>query len=315
MTAGASAPVRKRAGAQQRREWLWAFVFISPWIIGFVVFTAGPMIASLLLSFTNFDNVPQTPDKVVGLLNYQNMMTDKNVGLALANTLYFAVLFVPTSMIFALFLATLLNRVGGRPAGFFRTAFYLPSITPAVAVGTFFLLILNGQNGLLNQFLGILGVPGPSWTSDPSWVKIAIVIMMLWSVGGTVVIYFAALRNVPVEMYEAAKIDGANAWQQFRSITVPFISGALFFTLIINTIAALQMFEQVYTMFFGQQRTSAGSTSALFYVVYVFQEAFQFFKMGYAAALSWVLFVVIAIITVIQVRVGGRLVYYGGDDR
>jgi multiple sugar transport system permease protein len=134
-------------------------------------------------------------------------------------------------------------------------------------------------------------------------------------VGGTVVIYFAALRNVPLEMYEAARIDGANAWQQFRSITVPFISGALFFTLIINTIAALQMFEQVYTMFFGQQRTSAGSTSALFYVVYVFQEAFQFFKMGYAAALSWVLFVVIAIITVIQVRVGGRLVYYGGDDR
>jgi multiple sugar transport system permease protein len=224
------------------------------------------------------------------------------------------VVFVPLSTILGLYLATLLNRVGGRGAGFFRTAFYLPNVTPAVAVGTLFLLVLT-SNGLLNQFLGIFGIDGPSWFNDPAWIKNGIIIMMLWSIGGTVVILFAALRNVPPELYEAAKIDGAGTWKQFINVTVPMISGALFFVVIINTIASLQLFAEVYTIFFGQQQgqSASGETAALFYVIYLFRQAFEFFNMGYASALAWVLFVVIGIITFIQFRVSRRLVFYENE--
>ncbi len=297
-----------------RRNALWALVFLSPWIIGFVVFTAIPMAWSLWLSFTNYDSL-QREGEFIGIANYVAMTNDRNVPLALWNTVYFTVLFVPLTMVLGLMLAMILNRVGGRSAGVFRTAFYLPNLTPAVAVGTMFLLILNGQSGLLNQGLGLFGINGPSWLNDPDWVKNGIVIMMLWSIGGTVVILFAALRNVPVELYEAARMDGASAWQQLRNITVPMISGALFFTLVINTIASLQLFSEVYTMFYGQQQgMGAGSErAALFYVIYLFRTAFEFFEMGYASALAWLLFIVIMIITAIQLRLSKRFVYYEGE--
>jgi multiple sugar transport system permease protein len=294
--------------AEQRRTVLWALVFLSPWIVGFLVLTAGPMLWSLWLSFTNYDPLVGKAD-FIGLANYAQMLDDRRVWLSLSNTLYFTILYVPLSMGFGLLLALILNRVGGRLAGFFRTAFYLPNVTPAVAVGTLFLLVLNNPNGLLNQFLATFGVPTPSWLNDPAWIKNGIVLMMLWSVGGTVIIYFAALRNVPGDLYEAARIDGAGAWAQFRHVTIPMISGALFFTLVINTIASLQLFSEIYTIFFGQ-RTGAGSDAALFYVVYLFREAFEFFHMGYASALAWLLFVVIGIITFIQFRLSKRFVYY-----
>jgi multiple sugar transport system permease protein len=237
------------------------------------------------------------------------------VGLSLYNTAFYTVFHVPLSMAIAIFLALMLNRIGGRMAGFFRTAFYLPNVTPAVAIGTLFLLLLNGTNGLVNQGLELIGIDGPSWLVDPAWIKPGIILMSLWTVGNTVIIYFAALRNVPGELYEAARIDGAGAWSQFRNITVPMISGALFFTLVINTIASLQMFSEVYTIFFGQQQgQSAGAgDAALFYVIYLFRNAFEFFNMGYASAMAWVLFVVILIITVIQVRGSRRFVYYEGE--
>jgi len=311
MTAS-STPVR-RPGALRRRETWWALAFLSPWIIGFVVFTVGPMIASMVLSFTDCDAIPMTPDAFVGGANYARMVEDPRVWISLSNTLFFTVLYVPLSMSLALGLATLLDRVV-RGAGIFRTAFYLPNITPAVAVGGLFLLLLNGQQGIVNQVLRSIGIPAPSWLNDPAWIKPGIVMMMLWSIGGTVVIYFAALRNVPRELYEAATVDGAGAWARFRSITVPFISGALFFTLIINTIAALQLFSEVYTMFFGRQTSGASERSALFYVIYIFRNAFEFKKMGYASALAWLLFVVIVVISIIQVRASRRFVYYAGDE-
>jgi multiple sugar transport system permease protein len=297
-----------------RRETLWALVFLSPWIVGLLIFTAGPMLWSLYLSFTDYD--PLRPNiTFIGLDNYVAMLGDRRVATSLVNTAFYAVLHVPLSMGIALFLALILNRIGGKMAGFFRTAFYLPNVTPAVAIGTLFLLLLNGSNGLVNQGLGVIGIDGPSWLVDPAWIKPGIVLMSLWTVGNTVIIYFAAIRNVPVELYEAARIDGAGAWSQFRNITLPMISGALFFTLIINTIASLQMFSEVYTIFFGQQQgQSAGAgEAALFYVIYLFRNAFEFFKMGYASALAWVLFVVILIITVIQVRGSRRFVYYEGE--
>lgn len=314
MTA-ASAPSRTKGGALRRSEQWWGYAFLLPWIVGFVVFTAGPMIASLVLSFTDYDAIPMTPDSFVGVANYQQMLDDPRVWLSLSNTLFFTILYVPLSMGLALGLALMLDRVV-RGTGFFRTAFYLPNITPAVAVGALFLLLLNGQQGIVNQLLRSVGIAGPSWLNDRDWIKPGIVLMMLWSIGGTIVIYFAALRNVPRELYEAATVDGAGAWARFRSITVPFISGALFFTLIINTIAALQLFSEVYTMFFGRQTSGASERSALFYMIYIFRNAFEFKKMGYASALSWLLFVVIAVISIIQFRASRRFVYYaGGDER
>ena len=303
-----------RWSARERRTFLWALLFLSPWIIGFVVFTAGPMLWSLWLSFTDYNPLSGQGD-FIGLDNYARMLEDRRVGLSLWNTFYVSILYVPLSIILGLGLAMLLNGVGGRWAGFFRTAFYLPNVTPAVAVGTLFLLILNNPNGLLNQVLGAVGLPTPSWLNDPAWIKNGIVLMMLWSIGGTVVILFAALRNVPVELYEAATVDGAGAFQRLRNVTLPMISGAIFFVLVINTVASLQLFSEVYTMFFGQRTgaSAAGESSALFYVVYLFRNAFEFLRMGYASALAWLLFVIVGVITFMQFRLARRFVYYEGE--
>jgi multiple sugar transport system permease protein len=294
-----------------RSETRWAFAFLLPWIIGFIIFTAGPMIASLVFSFTDLGLRPNF--RFIGSTNYERLVADPRVVLALQNTAYYTILHVPLAMGTALLLAMMLLRVG-RAAGFFRTVFYLPTITPLVAVGALWLLLLNGQVGLINAALGVFGISGPNWTTDPNWIKPGLVLMSLWSVGSTAVIYFAALRNVPLELYEAARVDGASAWQQFRNITLPMISGALFFTLIVNTIASLQTFDQVYTMYFGTNNATAGDRSALFYVVYLFNEAFGSFRMGYASALAWLLFIVIMIITFIQIRLSQRLVYYEGES-
>jgi multiple sugar transport system permease protein len=295
--------------SEERRSLLWALLFLSPWIVGFLVFTAAPMAWSLWLSFTSYS--PLT-DKApfVGLANYQRMFSDPKVLTSLANSAYYAVLFVPISTTIALLLASLLNRVGGRSSGFFRTAFYLPNITPSVAVGTLFILILANPDGLVNQFLRFFGITGPSWLNDPAWLKNGIVLMMLWGIGGTIVILFAALRNVPAELHEAAQIDGANAWQRFRNVTLPLISGALFFVIIINTISAIQLFSEVYTIFGGQRQGLVGSDAALFYVMYIFQEAFEKFRMGYASALAWLLFLIVGVITFVQFRLSKRFVYY-----
>ncbi len=308
-TAAAPKPRRSLGAALRSEETRWAFVFLLPWIVGFLVFTLVPMVLSFAYSLTNLGFSGKFD--WVGTANYERMLKDANVTLAFANTLFYAALHVPLSMSVALVLAMMLLRVG-RAAGFFRTVFYLPTITPAVAVGALWLYLLNGQVGLVNQGLGLLGIQGPNWTTDSAWIKPGIVLMSLWSLGSTVVIYFAALRNVPVELYEAARIDGANSWQQFRNITVPFISGTIFFTLIVNTIAALQIFTEVYTMYFGSQQGSAGERSALFYVIYLFRQAFENFRIGYASALAWGLFVVILIITAIQLRLSKRWVYYEG---
>ncbi len=304
----------RRWTTYERQMIPWVLLFLSPWIIGLIVFTVIPMGWSLWLSFTDYDPLTDVGN-FIGVENYLTMVRDPRVSLSLLNTFYFTILYVPLSMALGIFLATMLNGVGGRWAGFFRTAFYLPNLTPAVAVGTLFLLILNGQSGILNQFVSTFGINGPSWLNDPAWVKNGIVIMMLWSIGGSVIILFAALRNVPAELYEAARIDGAGRWQQFMNVTVPMISGALFFVVVINTIASLQLFSEVYTMFYGtQQGMSSGSErAALFYVIYLFRNAFEFFEMGYASALAWVLFVVILIITVIQIRLSRRFVYYEGE--
>jgi multiple sugar transport system permease protein len=296
----------------RRRETRAALGFLSPWLIGFAVFMAGPMVASLVLSFTDYDVLTSTD--FVGGENYRQLLADPRVRTSIANTLIYTALHVPVTMVVALALAMLLARVGRRSAGFFRTLFYLPTITPKVAVGVLFLLLFNGQVGLVNETLGRAGITGPNWTVDGPWIKPGLVLIGAWSLGSTVIIYLAALQNVPRDLYEAAEMDGASAWARFRAVTVPMISGALFFTLIINTIASLQTFDEVYTAFYGSaNQQTYGNDAALFYVVYLFQQAFQFLHMGYASALAWLLFLLIVIITVAQVRLSRRFVHYENE--
>ncbi|GAT64477.1 sugar ABC transporter permease [Planomonospora sphaerica] len=296
-----------------RPETRWAYVFLLPWLIGLLVFQLGPMAASLVLSFTRYDLIGAP--EFAGLENYARMAEDPKVARAIGNTVVYTLLHVPLAVALALGLALLLNRVTGRAAGVFRTIFYLPSMTPHVAVGVLFLFLLNGQAGMVNEFLALFGIEGPQWTTDPDWVLPGIVLMSLWNLGSTTIILFAALRNVPRELSEAAMIDGAGPWQRFRAVTLPMISSALFFVVIINTITSLQMFDQVYTMFFGNQvAQQSHGDAALVYVVYLFQQAFQFLHMGYASALAWALFGVIALITLVQVKVGNRLVYYEAEE-
>jgi multiple sugar transport system permease protein len=285
--------------------------FMSPWLLGFAFFTAGPMVASFVLSFTDYDLI--NPPTYAGMDNYETMLRDPKVATSLWNTFYYTALHVPLQIAMALALAMLLHRVG-RTAGFFRTVLYLPVMTPPVALAALFLLLLNGSTGAVNDLLGLIGIAGPNWTTDPNWIKPGIVVMQLWTVGSTVVIYLAALSSVPEELYEAARLDGAGMWRQFRSVTLPMISGTVYFTVLVNTIGSLQMFTEAYAMYFGAgQQASTEGDSALFYSIYLFQQAFESLRMGYASALAWLLFVVVVAVTALQVRASRRLVYYEGE--
>jgi len=299
---------RWAAGFGRRETWA-AFAFLSPWLFGFAVFTAGPMVASAVLSFTDYSVIQATHN--VGFDNYRELFHDPKVRTALRVTLVYTAMVVPAHVVVSLGLAMLLARVG-KAAGLFRTIFYLPVMTPAVAVGILYLFLFNGDFGLINGVLQHLGIHGPYWTTDPTWVKPSLVIMHLWSVGASVVILLAALIGVPRHLYEATAMDGAGKWRQFRDVTVPMISPALFFIVIINTINALQTFDQVYTAFFNAN-TPFGTDASLFYVIYLFQQAFQFFHMGYASALAWLLFGLIMIVTAVQIVVSRRFVYYEGN--
>lgn len=292
-----------------KREVLAGYLFISPWIIGFVIFTVISMGWSLGLSFTHFDLATNTGTPA-GVDNYKLIFDDPKVLTSLLNTFSYAVLAVPLELAFAMVLALLLNGMM-RGSGFFRTVFYLPKMTPHVATASVFLLLLNGNVGAINQFLSIFGIDGPQWLNDPNWVKPSIVLMTMWGAAGSMVILLAALQNVPRELYEAAETDGAGRWQQFRRVTLPMISPTLFFLVIVNTIAALQVFDQAYLLFYRDANSSAPD-AALFYGVYLFQQAFQQFNFGLAAAMSWLLFVIILIITLIQMKIGNKLVFYSG---
>lgn len=308
--AAVSSPARVKKRTYNRREALAGYLFLSPWIIGFLIFTLGAMIYSLYISFSSY-NLATNTARPVGVVNYAQLFEDPRVGVSLANTLFYAVMAVPLEIAFALILAMLLHRAS-RAAGFWRTLYYLPKMTPAVATAAVFFLLLNGNTGAINQFLRIFGVAGPQWLVDPAWVKPSIVIMTLWTVAGTMVIFLAALKNVPVELYEVASLDGAGPVRRFFSITLPMISGAMFFNVIVLSIAAFQVFDQAYLLFWRDQSNSSPEAS-LFYAIYLFQQAFRQFNFGFAAAMAWLLFVIIMIVTLIQVKFGNRFVYYEGD--
>jgi multiple sugar transport system permease protein len=299
------------SGFGERDTWA-AFAFLSPWLFGFIVFTSGPMIASLILSFTDYSIIQTT--HVVGWSNYHDALHDPYVRTAMRNTFVYTLISVPLHVVVALWLASMLARIT-RFGGFFRTAFYLPQMSPSVATGILYLLIFNGSFGVLNVGLRFFHIPTPFWTTDPTWVKPGLALMIsVWGVGASVVIFLAALKGVPQHLYEAAAMDGASKWRRFRDVTLPMISPSIFFVVIINTIAGLQTFDQVYTAFFNQS-TPYGTNASLMYAIYIFQQAFTFFKFGYASALAWLLFLVIALITIVQILASRRFVYYEGQSR
>lgn len=308
---GSTIAARPGARRARRRETRNALLFISPWIVGFLVFTLWPVLQSAWLSMTDYDVLHAA--RWVGWDNYAELFQDPKVAMSMGNTLLFTVLEVPTHVVVSLLLALLLDRAG-RTSGFFRTVFFLPKMTPAVAVGALFLLVFNGQDGLVNRALGLVGIDGPAWTTDPAWVKPGLVLMSLWTVGASVVIFLAALRAVPRDLLESATLDGAGPWARTRSITLPLISPSIFFVTVVSTIAAFQTFTESYTAFFGASSSAYGNDAALFYAIYLFQQGFEYLHMGFASAMAWVLFLVVLVVTLVQVRVSRRLVHYEGGE-
>jgi multiple sugar transport system permease protein len=287
---------------RRRREALAGYLFLSPWIVGFVTFLAGPMIASIYLSFTKYKIV--RPAEWIGLDNYTRMFTDELFYHSLKVTVTYTAFSVPLGIIAALGIALLLSQKIYL-SGVFRTVFYLPTVISGVAMAIVFAWIFNYRFGILNYFLSLVGIQGPSWLGHPRWALSAFVLMSLWVIGGSMVIFLAALHGVPQTLYEAAEIDGAGAWRRFWNITLPMISPAILFVLIIGTISTFQTFTQAYIM------TEGGPANAtLFYILYLYRNAFNWFEMGYASALAWVLFVIILVLTLILLRTSSHWVYY-----
>jgi multiple sugar transport system permease protein len=302
---------RAVGGRPRRRlvseETLAAWLAISPWLIGFAVFTATPLVLSAYYSFTKYDVL--TSPEWVGFANYERLFTDDRFfPKALQNTFVYALMFVPLDVATALGAALLLNQAR-RMQGFFRTLYYLPSMTPAVANAYLWILILNPNDGLLNRFLRFLHVPAPQWTADPTWVKPTIVVSQIWLLGGSMIILLAALKGVPVQLYEAATLDGAGRLRRFKDVTIPMISGVLFFVTTISTIGAINVFTQGFVMF---DKNGGPGNAALFVVMYLYRRAFGSgsFQVGYASAIAWVLFFIIVAITFFQFRMSKRWVYY-----
>lgn len=299
----------KRPGQSAKEGNRTGYAFIAPWLTGFALFTAGPMLFSLYLSFTS-SNLLSTP-RWIGLENYSRMFSeDPLFWVSLWNTAVFAVFSVPLSMALALALAVLLNR---RMSGMalFRTGFFLPSVTNMVAVSVLWLWVFNPEFGLLNASLRYVGVEGPLWLQSEAWAKPALILMSLWTVGGMMIIFLAALQGVPRELHEAAELDGAGAWVRFRRITLPMISPSILFNLIMSLIGSFQVFTQAFVMTGGAQPGSEGGpeNATLFFVLYLYKKAFQEFRMGYASALAWVLFLVVFLLTMLLLRASRERVH------
>ena len=288
--------------------------FISPWIVGFLLFVLYPLVASFCYSFTRY-NIIRSP-QWIGLEGYAELFLDDPLfWISIKNTLYMLVFGLPLSLVVSLVLAVLLNQ-NIRFKAFFRTLFYLPTIIPAVASAMLWLWIFNPQYGLINSVLAMAGIRGPGWLVDARWSKPAFIIMGLWGVGGSMVIYLAGLQSIPEQLYEAAEIDGANWMQRFRTITIPMLTPTIFFNLIMGTISMLQYFTAPYIMSRGVgTNVPPGSplNSTLFYSLLLFQNAFAYFKMGYASAMAWILLVVILLATLLMFRTSARWVYYEGQ--
>jgi multiple sugar transport system permease protein len=319
---------KPRSISLARREALAGYAFIVPWIIGFLVFTIGPMLSSLYFSFTDYNIVD--PPRWVGLENYARVfsgipeflrtgdprqLADPIFWKSLQVTLYFACLALPLNLIFSFILAILLNqKVPG--VNLWRTVFFLPSLIAGVAVALLWVRILNPRMGILNPFLqNVLGIRHPpGWLQDPDWAVPALVLMSLWGVGGSMIIYLAGLQGIPTDLYDAAKVDGANAWQRFRNVTFPMMTPVLFYNLVLGMISTFQYFTEVYVATSGNS-LGGPQRATLFYNLYLYQNAFRYFDMGYASTMAWILFLIVLLLTALIFRSSETWVYYEGQLR
>lgn len=285
------------------------FLWISPWIIGFVLLSLLPLLGSLYISFTEWKIVS---DPVwIGLDNYKDIFTDPVFLKSLKVTFVYCAMTVPVSMILSLFTAMLLN--GDLPyAGLLRTIYYLPCVISSVAASLLWSWIFNYRYGLLNQLFSLIGVEGPNWIGDERWALISLAIMSLWGIGGSIIFYLAGLQTVPQHLHEAAKIAGAGWWRRLFTITLPSMSPILLFSLLTSLIGGLQTFTASYLM------TNGGpNNSTMFYALYLYNNAFKYHKMGKACAMAWILFFIIMLLSILVMKAASPMVYYennGGDD-
>ncbi len=289
-------PARRRLSGLRRREAVWCYVFMAPAVLGVLVFAIGPMIASLWLSFTSYDML--SSPEFIGLKNYSKLFADKLFLKSLSVTLLYAVVVVPGTMLMGLIVAILLNaRI---PAmGFFRSAYYLPSVIGGVAVARVWQMLYNTDHGLFNIILGWFGIDGPAWLSDERWALWSLIFMGIWGFGGTMLIYLAGLQSIPKELYEAAAVDGASKLRQQIHITVPMLSNVTFFNLVMGIIGALQVFAEPFVLTNG---TGNPNNATLLLPLYLYRVAFTYLEMGYASAIAWVVFAITLVLTALVFR-------------
>lgn len=297
-----SKPIPKRWKRTLKNN-LTFYLFIAPWLIGFLALNLYPLLFSIYLSFTEWDII--SPMQFVGFDNYRTILfEDPLFWKSISVTAIYTLFAVPLGICVSLFIAILLNqRIRGLKI--WRTIFYLPTLISGVSVSLIWTWIFNPDTGILNEMLRVVGIKGPMWIYDPFWVIPSLVIMSLWGAGGNMMIFLAGLQSIPTELYEAAELDGASRWQSLRHITLPMLSPVLFFVLVLSLIGSFQTFTQAYVM------TEGGPDNAsLFYVLYLFRHAFEYFSMGYASALAWILFVIIMSFTIVLFRTQHRWVHY-----
>lgn len=260
-------------------------IFIAPWVIGLLAFTVYPMFLSLYYSLTEYKVV--SDPEFVGAQNYLNLIKDKVFLKALGNTIYIICVGVPITLLSALVVSVLLNSKELRKYSFFRVVFFLPTLVPLIISCILWIWLLNSENGLINALLGVFGISGPAWLGSPAWAKPAFILMMVWGCGGTIIIFLAGLQEIPESLYEAASLEGASFTRKTLSITIPMLSPVILYNAVTLVIAAFQWFAEPFVM------TEGGpDNSTMFYSLYLYQNAFQFFKMGYASAMAWVLLLI-----------------------
>jgi multiple sugar transport system permease protein len=287
-------------------------LFLSPWIIGFLAFYLYPMMATLYFSFTRYNNLSSAT--WAGLTNYKFMFTsDPQFWESLRNTIWMILVATPLQIVFAIGSAVVLTRPK-RGLGTYRTIFFLPTMVPVVAATLGFLFILNPA-GPIDHVLGFLHVPRPLWFQDPLWAKPGLVLLGLWGIGNTMIIFLASLLDVPRQLYEAADVEGASAWQRFRHITLPMISPVIFFAVITGVIYGFQYFTEGYVAAGGAGSLGNPQGSLRFYPIWLYQQAFESFHLGYASAMAWMLFLITMICTLVLIRTSGRWVHYQGGFR
>ncbi len=298
-----------------RREALNGWLFALPWLLGLILFTAGPMLFSFYAGFTRYNIT--TPPQWIGWQNYQAIAQDDFFWTALYNTFWMVLIRTPLVLLVSLGIALLLN-IDLPGEKFFRSIIYFPNVLSGIAAIFLWVWIL-APNGLLNRGLALVGIQGPGWFVDPTWTKPGMVLMSLWWVGGNILIYLAALKGIPRTLYEAAEIDGANGWTQMFYITLPLLTPAIFFELVTGIIGAFQIFTTAYIISGVDAATGGPGQSMLFYVLYLYSRAFgrvgpAGFQMGYASALAWILFLIILVVTLIQLGLARRWVYYESEE-